>query len=111
MLPFPPPVQRERAGFIERLGHYFSTPAPRRAFFILAGKKLFQPIFELLGDPLRSDAQGHVSDVPFALYWLELLTPLGPVRNIPSASRVLARLLNQCDTAGISRPRSLTGPA
>src|SRR3989475_9123516 len=30
MLAFLPPVQRERAGFIERLGHYFSTPAPDR---------------------------------------------------------------------------------
>src|SRR5437870_13121259 len=37
MLAFLPPVQRERAGFIERLGHDSSTPAPRRAFFSLAG--------------------------------------------------------------------------
>src|SRR5207237_9195367 len=59
MLAFLPPVQRERAGFIERLGHYFSTPAPRRAFFILAGKKLFKPIFELWGHPLHSDSQGY----------------------------------------------------
>src|SRR5881227_3458597 len=44
MLAFLPPVQRERAGFIERLGQYFSSPAPRRAFFILAGKKLFKPL-------------------------------------------------------------------
>src|SRR5437867_2189639 len=107
MLAFLPPVQREHAGFIERLGQYFSTPAPRRAFFILAGKKLFKPIFELLGDPLRSDAQGHISDVPFALYWLELLTRLGLVRNIPSAGRVLARLFNECDEQGIWSPKSL----
>ena len=86
---------------------YFSTPAPRRAFFILAGKKLFKPIFELLGNPLRSDAQGHISDVPFALYWLELLTRLGLLRNIPSASRVLARLFNECDEQGIWSPKSL----
>src|SRR2546430_11729851 len=72
MLAFLPPVQRERAGFIERLGHYFSSPAPRRAFFILAGKNLLKPIFEILGDPMRSDAQGHVTDIPFALYWIEL---------------------------------------
>ncbi len=72
MLAFLPPVQRERAGFIERLGHYFSSPAPRRAFFILAGKRLLKPIFELLGDPLRADAHGHITDIPFALYWIEL---------------------------------------
>jgi len=107
MLAFLPPVQRERAGFIDRLGHYFSSPAPRRAFFVLAGKKLLKPLFELLGDPLRSDAQGHVTDIPFALYWLELLTRLGLVRQIPSASRVLARLFSECDDQGIWSPKSL----
>lgn len=107
MLAFLPPVQRERAGFIERLGTYFSTPAPRRTFFILAGKKFLKPIFELLGDPLRSDAQGHVSDVPFAVYWLELLARLGLVRQIQSASRVLARLYSECDDQGIWSPKSL----
>lgn len=107
MLAFLPSVQRERAGFIERLGQYFSVPAPRRAFFILAGKRLLKPLFELLGDPLRSDAQGHVSDVPFALYWIELLARLGLVRSIPSASRVLARLFSECDAQGIWSPKSL----
>jgi len=107
MLAFLPPVQRERAGFIDRLGNYFSSPAPRRAFFILAGKKLLKPLFELLGDPLRSDAQGHVTDVPFALYWLELMTRLGLVRQIPSANRVLARLFSECDDQGIWSPKSL----
>ena len=107
MLAFLPAVQRERAGFIERLGHYFSTPAPRRAFSILAGKKFLKPMFELLGDPLRADAQGHVRDVPFALYWLELLARLGLVRQIPSASRVLARLYNECDDHGVWFPKAL----
>src|SRR5260370_37937170 len=74
---FLPLVLRERAGFIDRLGQYVSTPPPRRAFFILAGKRLLPPVFELLGDPLRSDAQGHNSDVPFAAYWPELLGPRG----------------------------------
>src|SRR5204863_512583 len=60
-----------------------------------------------LGAPLRSGAQGHISDVPFALYWLERLTRLGLVRNIPSAGRVLARLFNECDEQGIWSPKSL----
>ncbi|HVH11149.1 MAG TPA: hypothetical protein VM736_15250 [Gemmatimonadales bacterium] len=107
MLAFLPPVQRERAGFIERLGQYFATPTPRRAFSILAGKKVLKPLFELLGDPVRSDAQGHVSDIPLALYWLELLVRLGLVRQIPSASRVLARLFSECDERGIWSPKSL----
>src|SRR2546430_16062417 len=92
---------------MERLGQFGSAPAPRRAFSILADKKLHKPMFEILGDPLRSDAQGHVTDIPFALYWIELLARLGLVRQIPSASRVLARLFNECDDRGIWSPKSL----
>jgi hypothetical protein len=109
MLAFMPAVQRERAGFIDRLAGYFSNPAPKRAFFVLAGKKFLKPTFELLGDPLRADAQGHVPDVPFAAYWLELLARMGIVRQIPSASRVLARLFSECDEQGIWAPKNLRG--
>ncbi len=107
MLAFMPALQRERAGFVERLGHYFSQPAPRRAHFILAGKKLLKPIFEVLGDPLHADAQGRITDVPFTLYWLELLARLGILRQVPSATRVAARLYNECDEQGIWSPKSL----
>ncbi|HWC75415.1 MAG TPA: hypothetical protein VG454_15890 [Gemmatimonadales bacterium] len=107
MLAFLPAVQRERAGFLERLASYFSIPMPRRAFYIQAGKKLLPPMFEILGDPLHSDAQGHVDDVPFALYWLELLARLGIVRQVPSAARVLARLFSECTEQGIWTPPGL----
>jgi len=107
MLAFMPAVQRERSGFIERLATYFSTPAPKRAYFVLAGKKLVPPLFELLGDPLRADAQGHITDVPFAVYWLELLARLGIVQKVPSAAKVLARLYSECDAQGIWNPKNL----
>jgi hypothetical protein len=107
MLAFMPALQRERSGFVERLAQYFSHPAPRRAFFVLAGKKLLKPVFEILGDPVHSDAQGRITDVPFALYWLELLARLGILRQVPSASRVLARLYSECDDQGIWSPKSL----
>ncbi len=92
MLAFMPAVQRERAGFLERL---------------LAGKKIFRPLFEILGDPLHADAQGRITDVPFAVYWLELLTRLGIVRQVPSAAKVLARLYSECDDQGIWSPAGL----
>ncbi len=107
MLAFMPAVQRERAGFLERLASYFSVPTPRRAFLILAGKKVFRPLFEILGDPTHADAQGRVNDVAFAVYWLELLARLGIVRQVPSASRVLARLYSECDDRGIWSPAGL----
>jgi len=107
MLAYLPAVQRERAGFLERLANYFSVAAPRRAFLIQAGRKQLKPMFEVLGDPLRGDATGHITDVAFATYWLELLARLGIVRMVPSASKVLARLFSECDDNGIWSPRNL----
>jgi hypothetical protein len=107
MLAFMPSLQRERAGFIERLGQYFSNAAPKREYYVLAGSKLFPPHHVLLGDPLHSDAQGHIDDVPFALYWLELLARLGLVRQVAPASRVLARLFSETDDQGVWSPKAL----
>jgi hypothetical protein len=56
---------------------------------------------------LRGDAHGHIPDVPFAVYWLEILARLGLVRQIPSASKVLARLYSECDDQGIWTPKAL----
>jgi len=107
MLAFMPTLQRERAGFIERLIQYFSSPAPKREYYVLAGSRLLPPHHVLLGDPLHSDAQGRVDDVPFALYWLELLARLGIARQVPPAARVLARLLSETDEQGVWSPKNL----
>ena len=107
MLAWMPSMQRERAGVVERLGVYFSTPAPKREYHVLAGSKLIEPHHVLLGDPLRADATGHVPDVPFAVYWLELLARLGLARQIASASKSLARLFSECDDQGIWSPKNL----
>lgn len=107
MLAFMPAVQRERAGFLERLAAYFSTPTSRREFYILAGKKVFRPLFEVLGDPMQADAQGRVDDVAFAVYWLELLARLGILRQVQPAAKVLARLYSECDDQGIWSPSGL----
>lgn len=107
MLAFMPSIQRERSGFIERLGQYFSTAAPKREYYVQAGARLFEPHHILLGDPVRSDAQGHITDVPFALYWLELLARLGLVRQVQPASRVLARLFSETDEQGVWSPKNL----
>jgi len=109
MLAFLPSLQRERAGFLDRLAAYLSEPAPKRAWVVQAGKHFFKPYFEILGDPLGADAQGRVKDVPFAVYWLELLARLGIVRQVPRASLTLARLFSECDPSGIWTPKALRG--
>jgi len=93
--------------FVRPTASSWTTPTSRREFYILAGKKVFKPLFEILGDPLHADAQGRIDDVPFALYWLELLARLGILRQVPSASKVLARLYSECTDQGIWSPSGL----
>lgn len=107
MLAHIPSLQRERAGFLERLAGYLSTPATKRAFAVQAGQRFLKPYFEILGDPMGADAQGRVRDVPFAVFWLELLARLGVVRQVPRAAAAAARLFADCDERGIWSPKNL----
>jgi hypothetical protein len=109
MLAFMPTLQRERAGFVERLGQYFATPAPKREFSIIAGQKVFKPLFPILGDPLGADARGHVEDIPFALYWMELLARLGLLKHVAPAAKAFARLVSETDDEGVWSPKNLRG--
>lgn len=102
-----PGVQRERAGLIERLGAYLGQPSAKRAFGLACGKKALKQSFVLLGDPLKVSASGQTDDVPFALFWLELLVRLGVLRHSTSAPRFWTRLAKDCDSEGVWRPRNL----
>ena len=100
-----PSLQRERAGFVERLCAYLARTAPKRPYAILAGKRTMKPSYHLLGDPLSADAAGRPKDLPFALHWIELLARLGMLHTSPSAQKVLSRLLSECDSDGVwNRP-------
>ncbi len=102
-----PAVQRERAGLVERLGSYLAAPAPRKAFTVAAGKKAIKPTFLLLGDPLHASASGQVDDLPFALYWMEVLARLGALHQSASAARIWVRLLKESDESGIWHPKNV----
>jgi hypothetical protein len=107
MLGAMPNLRRERAGFTERLGHYLAQPAPRKAFTIQAGDANVLPDHLLLGDPIHADAKGHPRDIPLALHYIELLAHLGALQHAPVATKVLARLLSECDDEGVWRPAGL----
>lgn len=107
LLAYLPAVQRERAGLVERLGQYLAAPASKKSFVVLAGKKALKPAAVLLGDPLHTNASGQPDDLPFALYWLELLARLGLLHTSPSAAKVWGRLLKDCDRDGVWRPKGL----
>ncbi len=102
-----PNLQRERAGFTERLGQYLAQPAPKKAFAVLAGKKSIKPDYLLLGDPIEADSKGNTKDIPLALYTIELLTRIGALHTAPVATKVLHRLLADCDGNGVWQPKGL----
>lgn len=107
MLAAMPNLRRERAGFTERLGHYLAQPAPKKAFVIQVGKKTVKPQHLLLGDPIEADSKGYPEDIPLALHYLELLARMGALQWAPVATKVLARLLKDCDERGVWSPRNL----
>ena len=107
MLASMPNLQRERAGFTERLGHYLAQPAPKKAFVIQVGKKTVKPQHLILGDPIEADAKGVPKDIPLALHYIELMARMGALEWAPVATKVLARLLKDMDDAGIWAPKNL----
>jgi hypothetical protein len=107
MLAAMPNLQRERAGFTERLGHYLAQPAPKKAFVLQVGKKTVKPQHLILGDPIDADSKGQAKDIPLALHYIELLARMGALEWAPVATRVLARLMDDCDESGIWRPKNL----
>jgi hypothetical protein len=107
MLASMPNLQRERAGFTERLGHYLAQPAPKKAFVIQVGKKTVRPQHLILGDPIEADTKGAPKDIPLALHYIELLARMGALEWAPVATKVLGRLLKDCDESGVWRPKNL----
>ncbi len=107
MLAAMPNLQRERAGFTERLGHYLAQPEPKKAFVIQVGKKVVRPQHLILGDPIEADSKGVPKDLPLALHYIELLARMGALEWAPVATKVLARLLQDSDEAGVWRPKNL----
>lgn len=107
MLAAMPNLQRERAGFTERLGHYLAQPEPKKAFVIQVGKKTVRPQHLILGDPIDADAKGLPKDVPLALHYIELMARMGALEWAPVATKVLGRLLKDCDDTGVWHPKNL----
>jgi len=102
-----PNLQRERAGFRDRLVHYLASPQPKKAFTLAVGKKKIKPAHLVLGDPIAADGKGFPKDIPLALHYLELLARLGGIQQSPPAMKVLGRLIKDLDANGIWSPKGL----
>ncbi|MFQ5702796.1 MAG: hypothetical protein ACE5HT_02110 [Gemmatimonadales bacterium] len=108
---FMPRLQRERAGFLDRLELYLTKRAPKRTYVIRFGRKIIKPTFQILGEPLHADSAGNPKDLPFALHWIELLLRMGIFERSAVAGRILSRLLRDCDKDGVwHRPNLRTLP-
>ncbi len=104
-----PNLQRERAGFIERLCNYLAQPAPKKAYVITIGRKVIKPVFHLLGNPVEADRSGTPKDLPLALFWIELLARMRMLHTSEVAKRVLLHLLADVNEMGVWSPRNLRG--
>jgi len=102
-----PSLQRERAGFVERLTAYLALPAPKKQYVIAIGRKVIQPTYQLLGNPLEADRSGMPKDLPLALHWIEVLVRLGSLHTNETAVKILLRLLADRDRNGVWSPKSL----
>ncbi len=107
MLAYMPNLQRERAGFADRLGAFLSSATTKRSFVIQLGRKGVKPDAVILGDPLLASSAGVAKDLPFALHWIELLVRLGILESSGVAQRILGRLLRECDDRGVWSPSNL----
>ncbi len=107
MLAHMPGLQRERAGFADRLGAYISAQATKRSYVIQLGRRGIKPTHILLGDPLQASSAGAPKDLPLALHWIELLVRLELLEASTVAQRILARLLRDCDADGVWSPKNV----
>ncbi|MDH3290338.1 MAG: hypothetical protein OEO20_01200 [Gemmatimonadota bacterium] len=107
IIAYMPSMLRERAGFVDRLGHYLAQTATKRAWVIQVGRKAITPTYHFLGDPLKADSAGNPKDLPFALHWIELLVRMGVLETSGTAQRILARLYRDCDADGVWSPKNL----
>lgn len=102
-----PNLQRERAGFTERLGQYLGLAMSKKAFVWQIGRKVLKPELLLLGDPIVADSKGSAKDIPLALHFIELLARISALHTNPVATKVLARLMSECDERGVWCPKGV----
>ena len=103
MLAFMPEFRNERDDFVDRLMTYLSRPLSRHTSAQAVGAKVLPSPYLVLGDPLgtRPSADG---DVPFALFWLELMARLTMLQRHEGWKRHLDRFLDDRDRDLVWRP-------
>jgi hypothetical protein len=107
IIAYMPTLQRERAGFVERLCAFLAEPEPKKKYVIALGRKTLPPVYHLLGNPIEVDRTGNAKDLPLTLHWIEILVRLGMLHTNEAAVRALQRLMSEVDSQGVWAPKNL----
>lgn len=103
MLAHMPQYRYEHHDLVDLFAAYFVRPVPRPEAVQLVGARPVAHPTLLLGDPLGGKGVPD-ADLPFALWWLELVARLGLLRRHEGWSRVFDQLLDGRDSDYIWRP-------
>ena len=103
MLAYMPLFRAEHHREMDALYAHLTQPQPRQEAVQLCGKQVLAVPHLVLGDnlPHRNAAD---ADVPFALYWLELMARLGYLKRNENWSKLFERFLEDRDRDGIWHP-------
>jgi hypothetical protein len=103
MLAYMPLFRAEHHREMDALYAHLIQPQPRQEAVQLCGKQVLPVPHLLLGDnlPHRNAAD---ADVPFALYWLELMARLGFLKRNENWIKLFERFLEDRDREGVWHP-------
>ena len=103
MLAYMPLFRAEHHREMDALYQHLTQPQPRQEAVQLCGKQVLPVPHLVLGDylPHRNAVD---ADVPFALYWLELMARLGYLKRNENWSRLFERFLEDRDRTGVWHP-------
>lgn len=104
MLAHMPLFRTENFELMDRLSSYLAAPQPRTPPTIAVDRDVIPMPHLILGDPLPS-LQAAMSDLPWALTWLELVARLGFLQKNECWCGIFDRLLAQRDSDGVWRSR------
>ena len=103
MLAYMPLFRAEHHREMDAMYQHLTQPQPRQEAVQLCGKQVIPVPHLVLGDylPHRNAVD---ADVPFALYWLELMARLGYLKRNENWSRLFERFLEDRDRTGVWHP-------
>lgn len=103
MLAYMPLFRAEHHREMDAMYQHLTQPQPRQEAVQLCGKQVIPVPHLVLGDylPHRNAVD---ADVPFALYWLELMARLGYLKRNENWSRMFERFLEDRDRSGVWHP-------